>query len=258
MLSIAAMVTVQNIFFSHEGEKKSAESAKRKFAVEEGDHLTLLNIYQAFVTHGNKSPKWSRDHYLNHRSLMRAVSVRSQLRRFLERFNIKVSDTPAVPATDLSEMSIGERIRRCLTTGYFAHAARMQPDGTFMSVNGGLALWAHPSSVMFNRRTDWVIFHEVVETGNKTFIRDVSCPILLIILYCSSILTYPFPDRSRASTKIGFSNTPLDSTKFEETVSRAYDLLLDRPYIRLVWWNHERWLCKGGNIVCTLPVRVLY
>ena len=27
---------------------------------------------------------------------------------------------------------------------------------------------------MFNRKADWVIFHEVIETGNKTFIRDVT------------------------------------------------------------------------------------
>lgn len=25
-----------------------------------------------------------------------------------------------------------------------------------------------------NRKTDWVIFHEVMETSNKTFIRDIS------------------------------------------------------------------------------------
>ena len=25
-----------------------------------------------------------------------------------------------------------------------------------------------------NRKADWVIFHEILETGNKTFIRDVT------------------------------------------------------------------------------------
>ena len=27
---------------------------------------------------------------------------------------------------------------------------------------------------MFNRKTKWVMFHEVVETSNKTFMRDVT------------------------------------------------------------------------------------
>lgn len=171
ILNIAAMTSVQNVFVSHEGEKKPAESAKRKFAVEEGDHLTLLNVYQAFTTKGQKSSKWCRDNYLNFKALSRAVSVRAQLKKYLERFTADVDQ-----ARSRSDTATGESIRRCLTTGYFAHAARMQPDGSFRSVSGNVILWAHPSSVMFNRKADWVIFHEVVETGNKTFIRDVQAP----------------------------------------------------------------------------------
>lgn len=50
----------------------------------------------------------------------------------------------------------------------------MMPDGTFKTVDGGTTLHAHPSSLMFNRKADWVIFTEVMETGEKTFIRDVT------------------------------------------------------------------------------------
>ncbi|KAL7275973.1 hypothetical protein RUND412_001042 [Rhizina undulata] len=168
ILSIAAMTTVQNVFITHDGDKKPAESAKRKFAVEEGDHLTLLNVYESFVTKGQKSSKWCRDHYLNFKSLSRAVSVRAQLKRYVERFNVDLGKGKG------EGLVTGETIRRCLVTGYFAHAARMQPDGTFRAVNGDVVFWAHPSSVMFNRKADWVIFHEVVETGTKTFIRDIT------------------------------------------------------------------------------------
>ncbi|KAH8155842.1 uncharacterized protein LAJ45_00854 [Morchella importuna] len=169
ILSIAAMTSVQNVFISHEGEKKPAESAKRRFAVEEGDHLTLLNVYQAFTTKGGQKSSWCRDHYLNFKSLSRAVSIRAQLKKYLERFTVDVERERS-----RSQTATGESIRRCLTTGYFAHAARMQPDGSFRNISGDTVLWAHPSSVMFNRKADWVIFHEVVETGNKTFIRDVT------------------------------------------------------------------------------------
>ncbi|KKA23935.1 hypothetical protein T310_2027 [Rasamsonia emersonii CBS 393.64] len=175
ILSIAAMVSLQgSVWVQHEGDRKATESARRKFAVEEGDHLTYLNVYQAFVTKGKKDPKWCRDHYLNYRSLLRAVSIRSQLKRYLERFGIQVDESLSSShrQADLSKQP--EQIRRCLTTGYFAHAARMQPDGTFKTVSGGLTLHAHPSSLMFNRKADWVIFHEILETGDKIFIRDIT------------------------------------------------------------------------------------
>lgn len=179
MLTIAAMTSLGGaVWFHHDGEKKSMETARRKFAVEEGDHLTLLNIYQAFVTKGRKEAKFCRDNYLNFKSMTRAVSIRAQLKRYLERFGISVDETLSSNA-NLQPLSVGgpdkgEKIRRCLTTGYFAHAARMQPDGTFKNVAGGTVLHAHPSSLMFNRKADWVVFHEVMETGSKIFVRDVT------------------------------------------------------------------------------------
>ena len=149
ILTIAAMVNLQGtVWVQHSGDKRSAESNRRKFAVEEGDHLTYLNVYQAFVTKGKKDPKWCRDNLLNYKALLRAVSIRGQLKRYLERFGIQVDETLSSRDTvDLSARP--EKIRRCLATGYFAHAAKMQPDGTFRTVSGGLVLHAHPSSLMF-------------------------------------------------------------------------------------------------------------
>lgn len=185
MLTIAAMTSLQgNVWFSHDS-KKAEESARRKFAVEEGDHLTLLNVYQAFITVGRKDAKWCQQHFLNYKSLTRAVSIRNQLKRYLERFGIDVSESlgkssgassepPILRAGGASPRPKEESIRRCLTSGYFAHAASMAPDGTFRTVDGGTVLHAHPSSLMFNRKADWVVFTEVMETGEKTFIRDVT------------------------------------------------------------------------------------
>lgn len=151
ILTIAAMVNLQGaVWIQQEGDRRSSESSRRKFAVEEGDHLTYLNVYQAFVTKGKKDSKWCRDNLLNYRSLQRAVSIRAQLKRYLERFGIKTDESltsSSYRQADLSRKP--EQIQRCLTTGYFAHAAKMQPDGTFKAVSGGLTLHAHPSSLMF-------------------------------------------------------------------------------------------------------------
>ncbi|KAF4547870.1 Helicase associated domain (HA2)-containing protein 2 [Elsinoe fawcettii] len=176
MLSIAAMTTLQGaVWIQHEGERKAMETSRWKFAVDEGDHLTLLNVYQAFVTTGKKDAGWCRNNLLNFKSMSRAVSVRNQLRKYLERFGINVEETLSKPKqgqTDTADKT--EKIRRCLTTGYFANAAKMQPDGSFKTVDGGTTLHAHPSSLMFNRKADWVIFHEITETGEKTSIRDIT------------------------------------------------------------------------------------
>jgi ATP-dependent RNA helicase DDX35 len=175
ILTIAAMTSIGgNVWFYHDGERKKMDSSRRKFAAEEGDHLTLLNVYQAFITKGKKESKFCHENNLNFKSMTRAVSIRAQLKRYLEKFNISVDESLAARDRQHDAANKADQIRRCLTSGYFAHAARMQPDGTFRNVEGGTVLHAHPTSLMFNRKADWVIFHEVLETGNKIFIRDIT------------------------------------------------------------------------------------
>ncbi|TQN75154.1 putative ATP-dependent RNA helicase DHX35 [Colletotrichum shisoi] len=184
VLTIAAMTSAggNNVWFHHDGERKEMETSRRKFAADEGDHLTLLNVYHAFVTKGRKEAKFCREHNLNFKTMTRAVSIRAQLKRYLERFGVAVDESLSSAAAAAAaqqrqqENNVvkAEQIRRCLTSGYFAHAARMQPDGTFLNVSGETTLHAHPSSLMFNRKADWVIFHEVMETSSKIFIRDVT------------------------------------------------------------------------------------
>jgi ATP-dependent RNA helicase DDX35 len=80
-------------------------------------------VYNAFIQKGSNA-QWCSRHCLNYRVLRRAVSIRQQLRSYLTRFKIPIQscngDTTA--------------IRKCLTSGYFAHAARMQPDGSLLTL----------------------------------------------------------------------------------------------------------------------------
>lgn len=176
ILTIAAMTSVgASVWVQSDADRhKELESSRRKFAAEEGDHLTLLNAYEAFVSTGRREGRFCHDHNLNFKAMTRAVSIRAQLKRYLERFGINTEESLTVQHTPNDDPARkAEQIRRCLTTGYFSQAARMVPDGTFRTIDGGTVLHAHPSSIMFNRKADWVIFTEVMETASKTFIRDI-------------------------------------------------------------------------------------
>ncbi|KAI9362530.1 putative Pre-mRNA splicing factor [Zopfochytrium polystomum] len=161
ILTIAAMLTVQNVFFQGSGQRKAAEEERKKFSTEEGDHVTFINVYNAFVN--NKSPGWCRKHFLNYKNLVRAVAIRGQLTKYLKRFNVPLvscrGDTVA--------------IRRCILTGFFAQAAKLQYDGTYRTIREDQLVAIHPSSVLFNRSPGYVVFNEVVQT-DRAWIRDVS------------------------------------------------------------------------------------
>ncbi|KAI9202218.1 P-loop containing nucleoside triphosphate hydrolase protein [Polychytrium aggregatum] len=184
ILTIAAMLSVQNVFVVPSGQRREAEEERRKFAVEEGDHLTYLNVYNAFIR-SNRSAKWCYQHFLNHKSLQRAVSIRNQLSKYASRFGIPIQSALRSHNRDNSDGdddddmdgdddgSASCQVRKCLVSGYFAQAARLQIDGTYKTVRDNVTLHIHPNSVLFQRSPPWIIFHEVVET-TKVFMRDIT------------------------------------------------------------------------------------
>ncbi|ESK97822.1 deah (asp-glu-ala-his) box polypeptide 35 [Moniliophthora roreri MCA 2997] len=165
ILTIAAMTAVQDVFVIRDGGPGALdELERRKFTAEEGDHLTLLNAYNAFTRYG-RSSGWCKNHALSFRAMSRAVSIRAQLKKYMQRFNLPLE----------SCQGDAKRLRRCLVSGYWRNGAKWVGDGTYRSVRGNKVLYAHPTSVLFTRkpRSGWVIFHEMEET-KKTQIRIIT------------------------------------------------------------------------------------
>lgn len=177
IVTIAAMMSVQNVFLQPSKiPKEILFEARRRFWVEEGDTLTWINVYNAFINKGNKSGKWCHDRFLNFKALSRAMSIRLQLMKYLKRFDIPlVSATSKYPSTAEGRLKASEDVRKCIATGYFANAAIAEPDGSgrFRTVRDNVLLNIHPNSVLFNRNPKCVVFHEVVET-TQAYMTDLT------------------------------------------------------------------------------------
>ena len=63
MSTFCIMIQVENVFLSPPGQGDKAKIAKRKFEVEEGDLLTLLNVYLAFIKF-DMNKHWCSSHFL--------------------------------------------------------------------------------------------------------------------------------------------------------------------------------------------------
>ncbi|KAJ7849116.1 P-loop containing nucleoside triphosphate hydrolase protein [Mycena olivaceomarginata] len=165
ILTIAAMTSVQDVFVIPDGAPGAlAELERRKFTAEEGVNTILFLSYNAFTRYG-RSSGWCKSHALSFRAMSRAVSIRAQLKKYMQRFNLP---------TESCEGD-AKRLRRCLVSGYWRNGARWVADGTYRSVRGNRTLHVHPTSVLFTRkpRSGWVIFHEMEET-KKTQIRIIT------------------------------------------------------------------------------------
>ncbi|XP_052062495.1 probable ATP-dependent RNA helicase DHX35 isoform X3 [Mytilus californianus] len=162
-ITVAAMTQIQNVFVTPSGNKSSAARSRRKFAVEEGDHVTLINVFNSFIKY-NKSSRWCHEYFLNYKGLCRAVEIRHQLSRILKKFNVPL-------------VSCGEDVdslRRCITAGFFANAAKFHYTGTYKTVRDDHTLYIHPTSVLSTENPpQWVVFNEVIQT-KKEYMRDIT------------------------------------------------------------------------------------
>jgi HrpA-like RNA helicase len=61
-----------------------ADQKKAKFFQPEGDHLTLLAVYESWKAHNFSSP-WCFENFVQARSLRRAQDVRKQLLTIMDR-----------------------------------------------------------------------------------------------------------------------------------------------------------------------------
>lgn len=89
-LTIAAMLSVPNVFVRPRDSAKAADEAKAEFTHSDGDHLTLLNVFSAWKSNG-QDQSWAYDHFLNQRSLSSADNVRGQLERICDRLQVRCS-----------------------------------------------------------------------------------------------------------------------------------------------------------------------
>lgn len=122
-------------FFNHQEEDENLKRKKQSLLLKREIILRCLmvlcylskwcQVYSAFIKH-KKSPQWCAARFLDFKALNRAVNIRNQLEKFIRRHSIVrqsgCNDTNA--------------LRKCLLTGYFSHAARLLPDGSYRSLLG--------------------------------------------------------------------------------------------------------------------------
>ncbi|KAJ2405254.1 hypothetical protein GGI10_005397, partial [Coemansia sp. RSA 2530] len=170
-LAAVAMLAIGNDPFVIPGDQRAeAELDKREFMVQEGDILTFVNALVAYQeTPAKLRSQWCRLHFLSSRTLEQADRVSRQLEGYLIRMGYSRERCRQSCGQDFS------RLQKCLASGLFANAARLEADGSYRLFRGGPALWIHPSSVLFpeTARPKFVVFAEAMET-TKLYMRGIT------------------------------------------------------------------------------------
>lgn len=161
ILTIIAMIQTGNVFYRPREKQDRADQKRAKFFQPEGDHLTLLAVYQAWKGQNYSTP-WCFENFLQSRSLRRAQDVRKQLMSIMDKHRLDV----------VSAGNNYTKITKAITAGFFFHVARKDPQEGYKTLVENQPVYIHPSSALFQKQPGWVIYNELVMT-TKEYMREV-------------------------------------------------------------------------------------
>eukprot|EP00004_Rigifila_ramosa_P017541 TRINITY_DN4276_c0_g2_i13.p1 TRINITY_DN4276_c0_g2~~TRINITY_DN4276_c0_g2_i13.p1 ORF type:complete len:924 (+),score=205.02 TRINITY_DN4276_c0_g2_i13:924-3695(+) len=161
ILTIVAMLSVQNVFYRPKEKQQQADQKRAKFFQPEGDHLTLLTVYEAWKNNKFSAP-WCYENFVQVRSMKRAQDIRKQLLGILDRYKMDL-------------VSCGKsynKICRAICSGFFSHACKKDPQEGYRTLSENQPVYVHPSSALYNKSPMWLVYHELVMT-TKEYMREV-------------------------------------------------------------------------------------
>jgi ATP-dependent RNA helicase DHX8/PRP22 len=161
ILTIVSMLSVEPPWYRPRDKQSQADQKKAKFNNPDGDHLSLLAVYEGWKASKFSSP-WCFENFIQGRSMKRAQDVRKQLVLIMDRYKMDI-------------LSCGRNlsvVRKCIVAGYFINAAKRDPQEGYKTMVEGTPVFIHPGSSLFNKNPEWVIYHELVLTS-KEYMRNV-------------------------------------------------------------------------------------
>ena len=161
VLTIVAMLSVENVFYRPKEKQAQADQRRARFFQPEGDHLTLLAVYDGWRAAKFSNP-WCYENFLQARAMRRAMDIRKQLLGIMGRYKMAVVSCGREYA----------RVCQAICAGFFTHAAKKDPQEGYRTLVEGQPVYIHPSSAAFNRNPEWIIYHELVLT-TKEYMRNV-------------------------------------------------------------------------------------
>uniref|UniRef100_A0A4W4GCN2 Helicase-associated domain-containing protein n=1 Tax=Electrophorus electricus TaxID=8005 RepID=A0A4W4GCN2_ELEEL len=160
LLTIAAMLTASPCFATPPPNKEeTAATHRRLFMHPEGDHLTLINVYNAYLQN-NEDEAWCITNFLNASALQLAVVIRAELLEVMQRIELPVSP----PAFGCQDNILN--IKRALISGFFLKVAHdVDGLGNYLLLTHRHVAHMHPFSTYMCRQPRpsppaWVLYHD--------------------------------------------------------------------------------------------------
>merc|ERR1719150_1288635 len=110
------MLQSQNIWYRPRDKQAVADQRRAQFFESEGDHITLLNVYNKWKSNKYSNP-WCVHNFIQSRSLKHAMDVKKQLVAICDRYGLINNNNH----NNNNHNDDNVNIRKAITSGYFMH-----------------------------------------------------------------------------------------------------------------------------------------
>eukprot|EP01029_Cantina_marsupialis_P020963 TRINITY_DN496_c1_g1_i1.p1 TRINITY_DN496_c1_g1~~TRINITY_DN496_c1_g1_i1.p1 ORF type:complete len:734 (-),score=186.24 TRINITY_DN496_c1_g1_i1:300-2441(-) len=163
VISLAAILSEPGFVIRPNGKTRYADEAHEQFRHVKGDHLTLLNMFHAFLQNGCRRD-WAENHFLHYFKLNRVVSIRQQLERIAARINLNLVSQQPSPAHY-------DHIKCALVCGYYMNIAYYSDARQcYIAIKDNQEVTIHPSTTL-DHRPKWLLYDEMF-LSVRTYIRN--------------------------------------------------------------------------------------
>ncbi|KAK2762873.1 putative ATP-dependent RNA helicase dhr2 [Arachnomyces sp. PD_36] len=182
VIDIISCLSVENIFLNTNSEEKKeeAEKARRDLFRREGDHLTMLATVQGYAAENSDRKAWAERHLVSHRAMQSVMDIRKQLTTQCRQAKLLQDGNTGAKEKDQYNGATTDHhhtdtvpILKSFLTGFASNTARLFPDGSYRTLVGNQTVAIHPSSVLFGRKVEAIMYNEFVFT-NRSYARGVS------------------------------------------------------------------------------------
>ena len=176
IIDVVAALSVENIFLNVMSEEKreEAEAARAELYRRDGDHLTFLAAVRSYAAENMDRKKWASKYFVSHRAMQNVMDIRKQLTQLCKGLGMFSDDAASENSMDWAPTeALNAAILQCLLRGFPTNTARLMPDGSYRTLAGNQTVAIHPSSVLFGKKVEAIVFTEYVFT-NKSYARGCS------------------------------------------------------------------------------------
>uniref|UniRef100_A0A0N4YZA7 RNA helicase n=1 Tax=Nippostrongylus brasiliensis TaxID=27835 RepID=A0A0N4YZA7_NIPBR len=169
-LTVVAAMSCETVFdLDGSRDDSDMDRVRARFSNSVSDHLTVLNVVQAFKQEKQRSghhlKEWCVHNCLNYKNLMMVLKTRKQLRETAQECGMQFASCGAQR----------EKVRQALACGLFLNVCEYdrQEDRYRLLVRPGTTLKIHPSSRLCRSRPRHLVFTDLMRTSDL-YARDVS------------------------------------------------------------------------------------